>query len=774
MGLIGFLGVRGSIHTVILLLLVFSLGAQRTVFRAPPAEVEGSFLAHLSGTVVSEPSLQEIFKPFVEEKEYRLRFILKTDSILKQGEWVPIRMKVLVSVHEPGEWRLSYGDRVEIKGRLSGPRPPGNPSQFDFKKFCERRDISATLSVPSAGCVLRTGSGGNRLLRAVYGFKWRVKDRIEKVLARSMPGESGLLSALLLGEREQIERETYELFRRTGTVHLLAVSGLHTGLVGATVWLIFRLMPFSGPLRLVAPMIAVAFYAVLTGLGAPVVRASWLAFTYLAGQVLKKRQDLINTTGFSGFVILLFAPMQIYDAGFQLSYCAVLGILYLRKPLGELFGLLSRNVRELLGLGKPSLEALILADRRGFRARLKDWVFAYALELCLVSLTAWLGVMPLTAHYFGTSAPISILANIIAIPLVSLAVASGVVVVFAGSLVEVLSVPFLWMGAGALWALKKWMILLDYIPCGSFSLSAFSVAGLIGYCVCLGAVVFWERLRPSGVLCTVLLIANLSLWTNLSSSEREIRFTVLAVGHGTATVLELHNTTIVYDAGTYSTYDVGERVVVPYLLSRGRRRVDLLILSHSDLDHISGVPTLVERLKIRRVIYNTGFYLTEAGREMLSFFHRRGLEHRAVDSSVEIGGLQCRIEILSPPPLPHELVPNDTNETSLVVKFEVEGVRILLCADATDRAVRRLLTKPEALRAEIIVIPHHGGELLSCKELAEASAARYAVVSAGENFPSPRTLEAFESRAARLFKTYSDGAIIFSVNSGRIEVSTFR
>lgn len=747
-------------QTWLLCTLIAGLAAAWTATRDTAPRIEGRFVARVRGTVSTEPIRDTVSRPLGKSGKQRLRFTLSAESVrCDNGQWKPLRMKLATFLYEAGDFDLRYGDRLEAVGTLSEPQPAANPGQFDYARYSQRKGISGTLSVCDPACVWRIGIGGNPFIRALGAAKEHLRTVIRQ---HTSPVEGGALDALILGEMSQIEPDIVALFRRTGTIHFLVVSGLHVSLVAATVWLVFRLVPFPGILQQTAPPLAVACYAVFVGLDAPVARAAWMTLVYLAAQALKKRQETINTTAFAGAGILLYDPMQIHDAGFQLTFAAVFGILYLHGP-----------IKSLLGARRYSLEEMIMAEDRSLWRRLAEGIRRYLADSACVSLAAWLGVAPVIARVYFIVTPATVIANILVVFLMSIAVASGFGFLATAPLWENGAILWLKLSELCLYAFRVCVEALDRLPLSSVTVPPPSLFSLGGYYAVLALLILYHRTRRTPALLSALVLANVVLWSGIRPAEKETRFTALSVGHGAATVFEFPRATVVYDAGSYAPYDVGSRIVVPYLLGRSRKTVDLLILSHGDADHVNAVPAMLDNLRVQRVIYPPGLTLTSDGAEVVRLLDGRGIAHGAVSVGARVAGLPADIEILSPREAPGSRARPDPNETSIVMRVRAEGRTFLLCGDATEAVVGRLLLRPEALQADVVLLPHHGGALRNSRELALAAKPRYAIVSSTEAFPSSRTLEDFRSAGAAILETSREGAVTIRVRKGALDVCCF-
>jgi competence protein ComEC len=224
------------------------------------------------------------------------------------------------------------GDRVEITGLLRDPMQPGNPGQFDYAAYLADRGVSKLVFVPDAGLVRPLASGGPGPLRFLESLRNRMADALYASLP---PRDAALLAALLLGDAGGLQPASREAFTRAGTVHLLAVSGLHLMLVVAGLYLFLRCVRLRGKGAAVVLIAFVWFFVALTGARTSVLRAAWMTTVYLGATLLGRERDSLNALAFSALVLLWMRPTDLFAPGFQLSFAAVLGILLLARPRGR-------------------------------------------------------------------------------------------------------------------------------------------------------------------------------------------------------------------------------------------------------------------------------------------------------------------------------------------------------------------------------------------------------------------------------------------------------
>jgi competence protein ComEC len=620
--------------------------------------------------------------------ERRTRFDLDTFILEGMGARFPCRRRLRVTVPEDVEG-IRYGDRVEVRGWMRGDPPA-----------LWARDRDAVL-------LLARGEGSLPGM-CLHPIRERVLHRIGERLS---PPAASLLGCMLLGERGAVPPEMRDLFRESGTVHFLAISGLHVALICSFLWIPARLLRVPPSLATAGIILFLVGYAYLVGLRPSVIRASLMIGIYLLGEALGRPRDPLHSLAVSALVLLAWRPLEIHSTGFHLSYLSVLSILTFRETF-------------LLRAGGRI--------RRGCQ------------EMVAVTASAWIGTAPLVLYRFHLVTPGVIVSNLLVFPLIWITLA-------AGSLLA-LGLPTEGIVEGSTWLLLGLLRILSALP-GSHLYLPFT-AGMMGTAygiVLAGALRRWlphpltfSRLAMAGAL--LLIIQGILL---VYPRGESMRITFLDVGAGGACILELpHGNTMLFDCGSEGGIDPGAFIVAPTLWDAGITRIDALVLSHSHRDHLSGLPSILRRFRVGRIIVPEGMDLEETGGVPV----RRARRGDAIEG---LGGVE--VEVLGPPVDPPS--PSGANDHSLVIRIRWMGRSILLTGDIEERGSRWLLAGHPDLEAEILTVPHHGASNPMSEALARAVRPVIAVISAEEGMPDPGTVAAYAAAGARVVSTGDHGTI---------------
>ena len=680
--------------------------AHATIAARLPAELDGEDLV-LTGRIASIPATAP----------NRIRFDFRAETGIGSG---PARIRLSWYKNRRGDPPvLAAGETWRLVVRLRAPRGLRNPGGFDHETWLFRHGVSARGYVRA---------GDPRIERVAAAGRFD-PDRIRFELTRKLRelgglGPAGALAeALTVGVRDRISSDQRETLRRTGTAHLLAISGLHIGLAAGLGFAIGRfagpwLVPGVAPLRLGAILgISVAAgYAALAGFSLPTRRALVMAVVLLGALCARRRLPGSTVFCLGLAAVLMLDPPAVLDPGFWLSFCAVAVLLY---GMG----------------GREHGSGSILHWRR--------WG--------LPQIVVTIGLAPLVLHWFDEQPLVGPIANAAAIPVVGVFVLPVLLVgslclSLPGELAE--SAGRLLLSAGAhgldmLWWLLE--LLAELGPRYSLAIDPSLLATVLAM---VGAAIL---LAPPGLPARwagAMWFAPLLWWSPEVPGEGEVRAAVLDVGHGLAVVVETRDRVLVYDTG--ARHAAG--IVGSYLAWRGRASIDTIVISHADSDHVGGYPALIRRLPARQVLANEGV---------------PGADRCIAGRSWTWNGV--RFDTLHPPSPRWR-----GNDGSCVLRVSAAGRTMLLTGDIETRAERWMLGHVRDLRTDILLAPHHGSRTSSDPDFLDATGAGHAVFSVRHGnswrMPHPAVLARYRALGATVHRTDRHGAIIASIrSSGAIE-----
>ncbi len=679
-------------------------------------------LCWVRGTVRGDVEVTQA-EPLIELKGLKSQtshsFRLDVGEAESNGRAFEASGAVFVAVRgNPGP--VGHGDRVRIFGwveRLEADDP--------FDRCLVSTGLAARMSVDGPSAIEVESSAPHSLLRLLYGVKQCFREAID---AR-FPGDGqadtrAVLRALLLGDRERLGRELRGAFEKSGTMHVLVVSGLHVGIVyGAVIWLC-RMLLIPKSRRWPAVMAVAAAYAVAMGLGAATVRAALMIVLFELGILLKFRRDAVNAAAAAALALLVWRPSYLFDAGFQLTFIGVLGILLF---FGAFRRFLFGDPSEIERLQDPALQPR--------RVRVLRRVWRSVGGAAGTAAAASLAVAPLQAHYFSIVTPVSVVATALLIPVIGVVILFGLVFLAAAMVLPAGFVPGLVLAA-PVEALKAVVKMAAELPFGHAYVAPPSAGWVLAFYAGLLVVAARGRLGlsavraaavPGAVLCAYL------GWRALLAPGAELAATFLDVRHGAAVVITRGRSTVVYDCGSgtpLSTVDVGRGRVARRLWDMGVQRIDLLVLSHTDADHVNGVLSLLDRFPAGMVAANRGFRGHETGAWLERQFRRRGIRFVEAGAGDRLRLGEIELEALWPPKDDGGWKLGAVNDRSLVARVRADGRSMLLTGDVERAGMGGLMATQADLAADVLYVPHHGTNEPVLDEFVHAVAPRYAVVSA--------------------------------------------
>ncbi len=671
-----------------------------------PAEIEGQDF-QVVGEVLSLP----------EKVSHRTRFLFRVQQANPVGG---------ITWKKPGLIRLSWygrhatlkpGQRWQLTVRLKRPNGFRNPAGFDYEGWLFQQGINAS------GYVRK--HPGNKLIGQSWNLQ-TIRYAVYHLLHESLQGldNRGLIMALALGIRTDISLPQWDVLQRTGTSHLIAISGLHIGLVaglcfflGRSLWRLAPSLCLWLPAPKAAAIMAMAgalLYAFLAGLAIPTQRALAMVTVVMYSILTDRTGKPSQTLSLALFCVLLIAPASVLSPGFWLSFSAVAVLLY------------------------------AMTGRYGVFKGWRHWGRAQ----WIVSI----GLLPLTLFIFQKASLVAPLANLIAIPWVSLLV---VPLVLLGTLML-----FVFKSGGEIllqWAdflLSPLQMLMHWLS--DYSYSQWVQAAPSVPVMLLAGVAILLLLAPSGLPVKrigILFLLPLFLLRADTIPSAGLRFTVLDVGQGLAVVVETQHHVLVYDVGPKFSdrFDTGSSVVMPYLRQQGHKQVDTMVISHGDNDHRGGFESVNKQISIKQLY-------TGAPEKLKKY------NPIACEQSIQWQWDGVTFSFLHPDKPGYY----KKNDRSCVLRIDAPGGSILLTGDIHKRSERRLLSdQHDALAADILVAPHHGSKTSSHAAFIKAVAAKHVIFTSGYRnhfkHPNKLVLQRYISTGSQLYDSARHGAIQFMI-----------
>jgi competence protein ComEC len=684
--------------------------------------------------------------------------------------WREASGNILLQISPPN-LDLAYGQRVAVMGMLSQPMPAMNPGQFDWQRYYREQRILVSIDAPDPANVRILAAGG---FAPINWLRERARAALAKGFTQRQAVDHALLRALLLGDGDPQLRDIQADFVRTGTSHHLSISGMHVAVLGGVIFLFCRLVRLSPRKSACVMMGFVVLYGVVALPAPPVVRSIILCLTFGVGVVFRRAVDGIQLLALTIFIMLVIHPLDLYNAGFQLSFGTVLGLMLYATRLTRILDRQDEDERVLMLSGIPPTRA----------QSIRKWIKSWLIEGIATGLVAWAISAPLIVEHFDQVNPWAIPAGMLLALPVFASMVFGLGKVVLTLVIPGLATQWAWLAALPVEAMRLGVSWLAKIPGSDVALPAVPVF-LVGiyYALLLLPLIPTARTRVRWIFrggamtaCATALMLPLLIGFAPRRGGGEVRVTLLSVGAGQCAVVELPSgKTVLIDAGTSSSGDLERRCLEPFLRHEGSRRVDSIYISHANFDHFSAVAAAVADCGGREVIVTPQFTQHAAKNYPARLMLRKLAELKCPVKQAVAGEIVqldegVALEMLWPPP-DMEL---DANNSCQVMRLTYRGRSILFTGDVQAPAESALMADEVKLKSDVLIAPHHGSAEETTARFLDAVAPS-TILASNDRTLSGKQREFDKITADRtVLRTHLRGAITVRITpDGKMTITTF-
>jgi competence protein ComEC len=706
----------------------------------------------------------------------RTELLVRAEQYLAREEIRSVSGRILVRLKDRPQARLSCGDRLLWMGSLRPVTNFKNPGGFDFENYMALKDVYVTGWVSDPHLLTVIGRSGLSLSGLIEDARLHIQNFLDN---HATPLAASLYKALLIGERGSIPGPVQEAFTRAGVTHILAISGLHMGMVAwfayvLGMWLIKRspylLLKFSAfKIAALFSIPIVLFYGAMAGLSPPSIRAMIMVSVFLAAVLLSRQWDIYNNLAIAMWAILLFSPAALHAPSFQLSFIAVFSIVFFYPRWQDWLG---RKREDPLTRLRPRPSPVV--DKLG--------------GLFLISAIATLGTAPIVAYHFHRLSIVGLLSNVIVVPLVGMLVLPlGLVSVALSPISLKLAEVFLQAGSLILTAMVK---SIDFFAAWPFSslwvAPPYLFEILLFYAGVLLITMASRRkaFRWCGLTCLSIILVVKMVGAYQQNHSDMLKTTFMDVGQGNAALVQFPGgkNMIIDGGGALSgQFDIGERVIAPFLRAKRVQTIDYLVLTHPHPDHIGGLIFLLDNFKVKEVWTNGDRLETEAFARWQQLVSHKGILYREVkmDSRYTFNINGVMVDVYGPSGDMAATGGQDLllNRRSLVLRISYGRRHLLFPGDIDASRENELLQRSYVVKSDVLLAPHHGSNTSNTPDFIQAVAPEVVIFSVGQfnrfSFPLPDVVGRYMNTGCSIYRTDRDGAITCLTDGHNLQIERF-
>ncbi|HAX61419.1 MAG TPA: DNA internalization-related competence protein ComEC/Rec2 [Elusimicrobia bacterium] len=696
-----------TVSYILIIVLMEMLGILNKIPAGNIARQSTGDIAVITGKIISEP----------EESNSKTSFILKTIKI----NGTDTKGNVLVNYYAE-ENNFSYGDIVEITGKFFRPDTPSVPGTFDYKKYLFRKRIYALLSVFHKNDIRIIDKKPFFIRQLSLKLRQQILDAYEKNLH---PSQAAVLSGITIGEKSGLTTYIQKIFIDAGVMHVLVVSGSNVAFVSIIFFWIFRsILRLKKKISLGLLIPIILLYAMITGANPPVLRATIMTLIVIFALLLSRNADVYQGIFLAAFIILIYNPLTLFEAGFQMSFAATLGIIY--------FFPIFQSALKIHKLPK---------------------FFNWLISVFLASLSAQIAILPLMAYYFNKVSIIALVSNLVILPMIGISLGAGFALYFASLIGTQLLFIVSKLTGGVVSLITYLVDMFANVPYSTIRIPTPSIYFiLLFYIIVVGLPkiknYIWKRviILSFGIL---ILLPVLNYFSK-NAGAKNLEITFIDVGLGDAVYCRFPDgSNMLIDGGGDwgAKYDIGETVVSPFLWNKGVTKIDTVILTHPHLNHYQGFIAVCNNFKVKKFITTGEISKEDEYLELMKILRKKKIITEKISAGVHFNIGNISVDVLNP-----EKILPDTDDNSIVMKLSYNDFSILFCGDIT-RKIQNILTSKN-VASTVLFVPSHGKKRLLLDFLLKISP-EYAIIST--DMPASKVLE--QLNWCKLFATSASGTL---------------
>ena len=624
----------------------------------------------------------------IQEKEYKYIYEAK---FLKNNK------KVLISIKKSQQIdKINYGDLIYLEGKLEIPKIATNYKGFDYRQYLKTQKIQGIVIADNV-----------KILKAKYknNLIYQMQKKIKAIIKEKLPSETGdLLLAILLGDKKDLSEQIQINFKNSNLSHMLAVSGAHVSyiIIGLT-YITQNSIMGKRKARVFCIFFLIIFMAI-TNFTPSVTRACIMAILTLVSEILYKKADIYTNISISALIILLYNPYSLLDLGFKLSFGGTIGIVIFMRFI--------KKKQE-----EPKL-------------------LNYIKQMALVSICANIIIIPIIMNNFNTVSLTFLVSNILASPILAIIVIVGFSIIIISIISHSLSNLLVFWLNPILNLLIKISSFCSKLPFAKILVVTPYIFNIIFYYTIILYLVNYNELKQFIKKKTVILLSIILILSNFIFYilPQDLKIYFIDVGQGDSTLIVTPSKkTILIDGGGSESFDVGEKVLLPYLLDRRIRKIDYIMISHFDTDHCKGIFTVIENLKVKNIIISKQAEKSENYKKFKEIVANKKINIILVKAGDKIKiDKYIYFKILFP--TEKLIMQNPLNNNSIVSQLNYKSFKMLFTGDIEEIAEKEILNlQKDKLKSTILKVAHHGSNTSSTQEFINSVKPELALIGVGKN-----------------------------------------
>lgn len=703
------------------------------------------------GTIISNPI----------DKQYKNQYTLKVEEINGNKEYKNTNLQLNVKKEKE---TLNYGDKIIVKGNFEEANTARNEGGFDYKQYLKSKNIYGIVTVDKKD--IETINKNN--VGVIDLLANKVRNSMKRKIEQNLPNETNeLLSGMLIGEKSNLQKEIQEDFRDSSLSHVLAISGMHVSYVMLGITFLISKIKFSKKMSKIVTILILLFFIILTGKTASVTRACFMSSYIILASLLHKKAHVLGSISISLLIILIINPYFILDIGLQLSYGGTIGIVLIYPILKKY-----KKKKE----DKCSKFKKIIY-------KIKDKI----IDTILITISANLVIFPIVLFHYNIMSFTFIISNLLISPIIGIIIILGFLSVFSSYIVSPISKVmffFLQILLSVLAQIAHFCAGLPlskvYFPTPKIYVIIIYYLFLIYIILVKNKIITGKKIGKKVFIIFTIIVIILNLILNFIPKTFTISF--IDVGQGDSMLISTpKGKNIIVDGGgsrDETTFNIGKQTLIPYLLNKGITKLDYIIISHFDSDHVGGILSVLEELKAEKVII-----CEQEENENYKRF-KEIVKNKKIKVYVVKKGDNLKIEeniwlnILWPKD--ERIKENAINNNSIVAKLNYKSFSILLTGDIEKIAENEILKEYEnsnILNANILKVAHHGSKSSSIKEFLEKVKPQIALIGVGEKntfgHPNAGVLNRLENLNIKIYRTDEKGEITIKIDDkGKVKIKT--